>query len=113
MLVLTVIGSAGYLAGPMVGRCWPPGGLVTLTSSSGPVNAAVEDCSTWQQYLPIATGVLLLVVLILNQNGVAERIDALTRRPPARIPGLRRPAPEPLPAADRRPSRRTPSRCPR
>ena len=81
VLVLTVIGSAGYLAGPMLG---------SLLASSGADHAdrrraarrtpRVEDTSTWQQYLPLVTGVLLLVVLILNQNGVAERFDALTRR---------------------------------
>ena len=101
VLVLTVIGGAGYLAGPMVGSLLASGGLVTLTSSNGPVNAALEDSSSWQQYLPIGTGVLLLVVLILNQNGVVERVDALTRRYRERIPGLRPSAPEPLPAAVR------------
>ncbi len=101
VLVLTVIGSAGYVAGPMVGSLLASGGLVTLTSSGAPVNAAVEDTSNWQQYLPIATGVLLLVVLILNQNGVAERFDALTRRLRERVPGLRAGAAQPLPAAVR------------
>jgi sulfate-transporting ATPase len=101
VLVLTVIGSAGYLAGPVVGSLLASGGLVTLTSSNGPVNAAVEDSSTWQQYLPLMTGVLLLVVLILNQNGIVERVDALTRGLRSRIPGLRPGDPEPLPAAVR------------
>ena len=64
-------------------------------------NAALEDSSSWQQYLPIGIGVVLLVVLILNQNGVAERVDALARRHRGRIPGLRPGAPEPLPAAVR------------
>ena len=89
VLVLTVIGSAGYVFGPLLGSLLASNGLVTLTSSGGPTNAALEDSSTWQQYLPIATGILLLVVLILSQNGVAERIDALTRRFRERIPGLR------------------------
>ena len=101
VLVLTVIGSVGYLAGPVLGSLLASNGLITLTSSGGPVNAAVEDSSNWQQYLPIATGVLLLVVLILNQNGVAERIDALTRGFRSRIPGFRDGGPEPLPAAVR------------
>jgi len=101
VLVLTVIGSAGYVAGPLLGSLLAANGLVTLTSSNGPTNAALQDSSTWQQYLPIATGVLLLVVLILNQNGVAERIDALTRGIRSRIPGLRPGRPEPLPAAVR------------
>ena len=86
VLVLTVIGSAGYLAGPMLGSLLASGGVITLTSSGAPVNAALEDSSNWQQYLPIATGILLLVVLILNQNGVAERFDALTRRLPRADP---------------------------
>ena len=63
------------------------------------MNAAVQDTSTLQEYLPIATGVLLLVVLILSQNGVAERLDAFTRPFRARVPGLRPGAPEPLPAS--------------
>jgi ABC-type branched-subunit amino acid transport system ATPase component/ABC-type branched-subunit amino acid transport system permease subunit len=101
VLVLTVIGSAGYVLGPVLGSLLASNGLVTLTSSGGPSNAVLEDSSTWQQYLPLATGILLLVVLILSQNGVAERIDALTARFRTRIPGLRPGAPEPLPAAVR------------
>ncbi len=103
VLVLTVIGSTGYLAGPMVGSLLASGGVVTLTSSGEPVNAAVQASSTWQDKLPIATGILLLVVLILNQNGVAERVDALTRGFRSRVPGLRPGAPEPLPEASRTP----------
>ncbi len=101
VLVLTVIGSAGYVAGPVLGSLLASNGLITLTSSGGPVNAAVEDTSTLQEYLPIATGVLLLLVLILSQNGVAERLDALTRPFRERLPGLRPGAPEPLPTAAR------------
>ena len=101
VLVLTVIGSAGYVAGPVIGSLLASNGLITLTSSGAPVNAAVQDTSTLQEYLPITTGVLLLLVLILNQNGVAERLDALTRPLRSRIPGLRPGAPEPLPAAVR------------
>jgi sulfate-transporting ATPase len=97
VLVLTVIGSAGYLAGPMVGSLLASGGLVTLTASNEATNAAVEDAATWQQYLPLITGVLLLVVLILNQNGISERFDAFTRPLRRRIPGLRPAAPQPLP----------------
>ena len=101
VLVLTVIGSAGYVAGPVVGSLLASNGLITLTSSGDPVNAAVQDTSTLQEYLPIATGVLLLLVLILSQNGVAERLDALTRPLRERLPGLRPSAPEPLPTAAR------------
>ncbi len=97
VLVLTVIGSAGYIAGPLVGSLLASGGLVTLTASDGPTNAAIEDTATWQQYLPLATGVILIVVLILNQNGLSERFDALTSRVRGRIPGLRPGTPDPLP----------------
>ena len=101
VLALTVIGSAGYVAGPIVGSLLASGGVVTLTSSSGPVNAAVEDTSTWQQYLPIGTGLLLLLVLILTQFGVVERVDALTRRLRERVPGLRPEPATPLPTTFR------------
>ncbi|MDO9494825.1 MAG: ATP-binding cassette domain-containing protein, partial [Nocardioides sp.] len=103
VLVLTVIGSAGYLAGPMVGSLLASGGMVTLTASNEATNAAVEDAATWQQYLPLLTGVLLLVVLILNQNGISERFDAFTRGIRSRIPGLRPSAPQPSPQAVRTP----------
>ena len=109
VLVLTVIGSAGYVLGPLLGSLLASNGLVTLTSSGGPTNAVLEDSSTWQQYLPIATGILLLVVLILSQNGVAERVDALTRRFRERIPGLR---PRGARAAPDRPSARWSPRAP-
>ena len=87
VLVLTVIGSAGYLAGPMLGS-------LLASERAGHADLVERRRSTprsrtprrWQQYLPIATGVLLLVVLILNQNGVAERVDALTRRLPVAGP---------------------------
>lgn len=101
VLVLTVIGSAGYLAGPMVGSVLASGGLVTLTASNEATNAAVEDAASWQQYLPLITGVLLLVVLILNQNGISERFDAFTRPLRARIPGLRPATSQPLPKTQR------------
>ena len=46
VLVLTVIGSAGYVAGPLLGSLLATNGLITLTSSGDPVNAAVQDTST-------------------------------------------------------------------
>ena len=46
VLVLTVIGSAGYVAGPVLGSLLASNGLITLTSSGDPVNAAVQDTST-------------------------------------------------------------------
>ncbi|MDP2771942.1 MAG: ABC transporter permease, partial [Nocardioides sp.] len=47
VLVLTVIGSAGYLAGPIVGSLLASGGLVTLTASNEATNAAVEEAASW------------------------------------------------------------------
>jgi ABC-type branched-subunit amino acid transport system ATPase component/ABC-type branched-subunit amino acid transport system permease subunit len=99
VLVLTVIGSAGYLAGPFVGSLLASGGLVTLTASDS-ASGAAQDVG-WQQYLPLATGVVLIVVLILNQNGVSERLDALTRGWRERVPGLRPGQPESLPTTAR------------
>ncbi|WP_408898488.1 ABC transporter permease subunit [Nocardioides sp. R1-1] len=90
VLVLVVIGGTGYLAGPFIGAISAPGGLITLLGSHGPAaTTAVQDGLTWQSYLPLASAVLLIVTLIASQHGVAESVEASTRRLRARIPGLR------------------------
>ena len=102
VLVLTVIGSAGYLAGPMLGSLLASGGLVTLTSSDGPVNAARRG------HLDLAA-----VPADRHRRPAARRADPQPERrrrahrrpdPAASGSGSRgcgRAAPEPLPAAVR------------
>ncbi|RHW24623.1 ATP-binding cassette domain-containing protein [Nocardioides immobilis] len=97
VLVLTVIGSIGYLVGPFIGALSAPGGLITLLGSDTPAVAAQADPG-WQQYLPLAAALALVLTLILSQHGAAESLDAATRRLRARIPGLRPGRPAPLPA---------------
>ncbi|GAA4091602.1 ATP-binding cassette domain-containing protein [Nocardioides kongjuensis] len=102
VLAATVIGSTGYLAGPFIGAISAPGGLITLLGSDGPATTAgVQDGLTWQSWLPLASALLLIITLIASQHGVAESIDASTRRLRARIPGLRPGKPQPLPATER------------
>ncbi len=79
VLVLTVIGSIGYLAGPFIGALSAPGGLITLLGSDAATNAATAEPG-WEQYLPLAAAVALVLTLIVSQHGAAESIDAATRR---------------------------------
>ncbi len=79
VLVLTVIGSIGYLAGPFIGALSAPGGLITLLGSDAATSAATADPG-WEQYLPLAAAVALVLTLIASQHGAAEAIDTATRR---------------------------------
>ncbi|TNM37360.1 ATP-binding cassette domain-containing protein [Nocardioides albidus] len=103
VLVSTVIGSTGYLAGPFIGAISAPGGLITLLGGNGPAtaSAALQDGTTWQSFLPLASGLVLILTLIASQHGVAESIDASTRGLRSRIPGLRPAKAAPLPATER------------
>jgi sulfate-transporting ATPase len=63
-LVWTVIGGVGFVAGPLVGMGFAPGGLGTELAAA----FSAEDFS----YLPLIGGVLLLLTIILNPDGVAS-----------------------------------------
>ncbi len=63
-LVWTVIGGVGYVTGPLLGMSFTPGGLGTE------IAAAVYSADF--QYLPLIGGVLLILTMILNPNGVAS-----------------------------------------
>lgn len=69
-LVLTVIGGAGYVLGPVVGAMLAPGGAAVLFFG----DAATSTGSDFVRYLPLITGVLLLVTLIGSQNGIVDRV---------------------------------------
>jgi len=100
VLVATVIGGIGYLAGPFIGAISAPGGVLTLLGSGGPSTVA-DTGTTWQSFLPLAAGLLLILTLIASQHGVTESVDASTRRLRARVPGLRPGQPQPLPPTER------------
>jgi ABC-type branched-subunit amino acid transport system ATPase component/ABC-type branched-subunit amino acid transport system permease subunit len=75
LLVTTVIGGVGFVLGPVLGAALAPGGIGELffgdtTSLDGP---------GYVRFLPLITGLVLLVTLIGNQNGVVDRIQALGR----------------------------------
>jgi ABC-type branched-subunit amino acid transport system ATPase component/branched-subunit amino acid ABC-type transport system permease component len=59
-----VIGGVGYVAGPLFGSTLAPGAVGTnVTDWFGP---------SVQNYLTLATGVILIAILILNADGVAQ-----------------------------------------
>jgi len=83
VLVTTVIGGIGYVAGPLVGSVLAPGGIgeVFFATSS----AASADGDSWVRLLPLITGVLLVVTLIASQHGVVDRVVASWRALAARL----------------------------
>lgn len=62
----TVIGGAGYLAGPLFGAATSPGGLIDLVLDSGGENG---------QWIGLVLAALLIITLIFNQNGVVDEVD--------------------------------------
>src|SRR5581483_833113 len=72
-LVLAVIGGIGYVLGPVVGSVLASGGIATLFFG----DAALTDGSGPVRFLPLATGILLLLTLVASQNGIVDRAGAL------------------------------------
>ncbi|MET0449628.1 MAG: ATP-binding cassette domain-containing protein [Aeromicrobium sp.] len=63
-LVWTVIGGVGYVTGPLLAMGFAPGGLGTQLAAA----IYSDDFS----YLPLIGGVLLILTMILNPNGIAS-----------------------------------------
>jgi ABC-type branched-subunit amino acid transport system ATPase component/ABC-type branched-subunit amino acid transport system permease subunit len=72
VLVVSVIGGIGYVAGPLLGSVLAPGGVGELFFDTS--SAASSDSGSWVRYLPLITGVLLIVTLIASQHGMVDRI---------------------------------------
>ncbi|WP_084436131.1 branched-chain amino acid ABC transporter permease/ATP-binding protein [Aldersonia kunmingensis] len=71
-LVMTVIGGVGFVCGPLLGSLLAPGGVAELFFGGTTSNAD----SQFAKYLPLITGVVLLLTLIGSQNGLIERVYA-------------------------------------
>ena len=82
VLVLTVIGGAGYVLGPMVGALLATGGIGVLFFG----DATTSADSGFVKYLPLITGFLLLVTLIGSQNGIVDRAQTLLAELWRRVP---------------------------
>ncbi|HJQ05486.1 MAG TPA: branched-chain amino acid ABC transporter permease/ATP-binding protein [Nocardioides sp.] len=78
-LLLTVIGGIGYIGGPLIGSLLTPGGLMEHLMSGDGSGGGVK-------YVPIVSGIILIAVLILSQNGLAERASLGARWLLARVP---------------------------
>jgi sulfate-transporting ATPase len=76
LLVTTVIGGAGYVLGPLLGAVLAPGGVGELFFG----DATSVDGSGFVRFLPLLTGLILLVTLVGNQHGVVDRIQSLGSR---------------------------------
>lgn len=68
-LVLVVIGGVGYALGPVVGSVLAVGGLATVVFDDTTVSAGGGPA----KYLPLVTGMILLLTLVTSQDGVVER----------------------------------------
>jgi ABC-type branched-subunit amino acid transport system ATPase component/ABC-type branched-subunit amino acid transport system permease subunit len=77
-LVNVVLGGIGYIFGSVVGGSLAPTGLPNTI-----INPWVSNISWWNTLLPLLTGVLLVIQLVLNPNGV---IDVLTNKKRKRRP---------------------------
>ena len=86
-LVWTVIGGVGYVAGPLLAMGFAPGGLGTQLAAT----IYRDDFS----YLPLIGGVLLILTLILNPNGIASvEVERSERRQKKRGKNLKFTVPE-------------------
>jgi sulfate-transporting ATPase len=95
-----MIGGIGFLLGPWLGAVLTPSGLGTqLTNTLFP---SVED--DMARYVPLLGGVLLIVLMLVDQDGLSRGLGAgvaAVRRRLAFLPARRR-RPSTLPAAVRR-----------
>jgi ABC-type branched-subunit amino acid transport system ATPase component/branched-subunit amino acid ABC-type transport system permease component len=99
LVVWSVIGGVGYVIGPLFSGFFVTGGLGT---SIGQLFGA-----TVQNYLPLAGGALLILLLIQSPDGGARQNVELLRRVgdwlaprlPVRFRAAQRPHPDPAPAA--------------
>jgi ABC-type branched-subunit amino acid transport system ATPase component/ABC-type branched-subunit amino acid transport system permease subunit len=85
VLVTTVIGGVGYVLGPLVGSVLAPGGVGELFFDTS--SAASADSQSWVRYLPLITGVLLVLTLIGSQHGVVDRAIAAWQHGSRRLRG--------------------------
>jgi sulfate-transporting ATPase len=77
VVVFTLIGGIGYILGPLVGALGAPSALI---------NYAFTDLSSVQRWITITSGLLLIITLIFNQQGVVAAM-----RPKRKIRGSDRP----------------------
>jgi sulfate-transporting ATPase len=71
LVVFTLIGGVGYIAGPVLGAAMSTNGLVTWL---------FNDLTGVQRWLTILSGFTLILTLIANPNGLASLLDPASRR---------------------------------
>lgn len=91
VMTIAVIGGVGWALGPAWGVGLASGGIGVVVTS--------KLLSGSEQYVPLAGGVLLILLLIINQNGIAA---AVANAVPSRLRGTR-PRPRKENVADQTP----------
>jgi len=96
VVMLTVIGGTGYVAGAAIGSLLAPGGVIQHFTS---------DASDTERWIVLFSGAALLVTLIANPNGLASLLSRPgRRRPQATVPSTEAPAAEPVTEASTAPA---------
>lgn len=83
LLVVTVIGGVGYVLGPLAGAVLAPSGVGVLFFDTS--SAASSSADSWVRYLPLITGLLLIVTLVVSQHGIVDQATATVRAQLARF----------------------------
>ncbi|MBH0781016.1 branched-chain amino acid ABC transporter permease/ATP-binding protein [Nocardia bovistercoris] len=78
VLVVTVIGGVGYVCGPVVGALLAPGGVAVLLFDTSSAMSSSDE--SFVRFVPLITGIVLVLTLVLNQNGVVDQLAAPVRR---------------------------------
>ncbi|MCX4096962.1 branched-chain amino acid ABC transporter permease/ATP-binding protein [Nocardia sp. alder85J] len=88
VLVITVIGGVGYLGGPVLGALLVPGGIAVLLFDTSSAASTTDD--GFARFVPLLTGIVLVVMLIANQNGLVDQLWQPLRRLGSRWAGEQR-----------------------
>lgn len=71
LIVFATIGGIGFLLGPVVGALFTPNGLVSYL---------FDDLETLGRWIVLGSGILLILILIWQQDGLVGGVEKLLRR---------------------------------
>lgn len=82
LLIVSVIGGVGYVLGPLAGSVLAPGGVGELFFDT---SSAASTADGWVHYLPLITGLLLILTLVVSQHGIVDQVVTSARHLAARF----------------------------
>lgn len=80
VLVLSVIGGVGFVAGPALAAIGTQGGLVSLLLPDNTTVGGIAAEGGFGQYIPILLAAILILTLVFNQDGAAGEIERAVHR---------------------------------